>query len=161
MVTRRKLRVGPVYLTVVDLRQAPDYDPDAVLGWVEAAVKRLLDTGTAGEIKSVTDGLDVVFADNRRRPVDDVLGGVCRSYGSTFEKSRRNVHYLATELIGAAAVSNSESIKEIRTQQDALAAMAVAWAAEEPYLRSFEEPEQWLEYFRALRHPTVSSGESM
>lgn len=157
MASRRELRIDPVCLTVVDLRQAPDFDPDAVLGWVERAVMRLLDTGTAEQIKSVAAGLDVVFADQRRRPVEGVLGGICRAYGSTFEKSIRNAHYVATELIGAAAVSNSESVKEIRTPQDALAALAVAWEAEEPYLRSFEDPEQWLEHFHALRHPTINT----
>lgn len=160
MASRRKLCLGPICLTVVDVREAPDCDPDALLEYVEAAVKRLLETGTSEEIKSVAVGLDVVLADQRKRPIEGVLGGICRAYGGSFEPNYRNAHYLATELIGAAAVSNSDGAKEIQTPKDVLAISAVAWAAQEPYLRSFENPNQWLEYFHALRHPTINTGDS-
>lgn len=145
---RVRLKVGKADFTVLDFRPAGTRDTPAVATMLQGAVERLFTTGDfedfiASEIKCfvVVPGLPLY---------ESVECGQFRSYGIDLSvPAEFNAHFLACEILAAAAVSHATRAAKRRLSRGEI--QAIAWKAQRAYLTGFADAQEWFTYFDRLR----------
>lgn len=150
---RRLVKVESAEMHVFDFRPAETHSPDVAAELLTGALERCFLPGAGNVGALVADELHsfCVFPDFPVRQGVEV--GARGTYVTSFEyEAQSNLHFLACELVGAAAVADyvhGAGRRKVTSEE----LQSTAWRAQQFYLSRFDRREEWIDYFARLRAP--------